>query len=182
MDTQAKVNFAKKICQEANITFFTANKDYEMASTLPIHHQFNRSVIAVHEKYGRGVDIRFDEDSLVIVGFKHSRILADCQMAGRSSRTMGFHRCVLICVDLIQTADIIEVPLNALDFEKLKVGMRIARVMCGRRRLGILRESKMTEAFRSGWLMPLTKLRKFMDNNQTLLRFEAIGRRWHSIN
>ena len=60
--------------------------------------QQDKGVVATLREYGRGADIRFKVDSLVLIGFLPLMFDSVLQMTGRASRTMGNHRSKLIAI------------------------------------------------------------------------------------
>ena len=64
-----------------------------------------RGVLVVLYMYGRGSDIRFAVDSLVIIGFTPNRLDQVLQMTGRRSLMLNSHRSILITYEPQQTSD-----------------------------------------------------------------------------
>ena len=68
-DTKTKVTLAKKICSEMKIDFYSAVTDQELETLKTVIKGKDRGVVATLAYYGRGTDIRFKDDSYVIIGF-----------------------------------------------------------------------------------------------------------------
>ena len=107
--------------------------------------------------------------ALLIIGYLPLRMESVRQMAGRSSRSMGRHRCKLVCCDSLLTKDQVEGRLEALDFEIVRQGMEVTRVMRGRRSSRIEVDRSLLIAFRSGWLMPFAHFKRHIPQNELMV-------------
>ena len=58
-----------KMCSEKGIDVDKACDDQTLTTVLSVIRHKNDGVVATLGKYGRGVDIRFNVDSLVIIGY-----------------------------------------------------------------------------------------------------------------
>ena len=97
LDTKKAIKSLKEVASACEIPFYPVTTDVEMSNTLAIVRDKEDGIFATLARYGRGVDVRFKKDSVVIVGYLPERMETLRQMAGRSSRTMGKHRVKLVC-------------------------------------------------------------------------------------
>lgn len=96
----------------------------------------DKGVVATLSRYGRGADIRFKTDSFVIIGFAPKSMDQVVQMTGRSSRKMGTHESMVMAVDGENDEQALRAHLIHQNKLPIKQGVRVAKVMIGRRRLG----------------------------------------------
>ena len=174
LDYANKAHKIQYIAKEIGVPFFKATNDTEILVTLSVIENQSHGIVAVTEAYARGTDIRFSQDSFVLIGFLPERLAVVHQMMGRSSRTMGRHRCKLVCTDKILTSDCVEDRIGALNFVFLKDGIRIAKVMRGRRRSKIKDDSVLEPAFKQGWRTQMSKIKKHIMPKDIAI-FERVG-------
>ena len=146
-----------------------------MTIALSVIGTLSRGLIAASDVYGRGIDMRFKIDSFVLISFMPKRLAYVHQMMGRSSRTMGKNYCKLVCVDKILTNDRVEDRIRALNFVFLKDGLKIAKIMRGRRRKGLSDDALLMKAFKQGWRMNLSKIKKLFKPKDLILYERAGG-------
>ena len=99
VDSKVKANRVKQICNANNVPHWSILDDNQLERTLGIVSGQSKGLICALPKYGRGCDIRFKEDSRVVIGYKPERLETVKQMTGRSSRKMKSHHGILICID-----------------------------------------------------------------------------------
>ena len=97
VDRQKKIDWIKPFVKASGHAFFTASTDMEMRLQLGALGGVQSGVMAVLANFGRGVDIRFAKDAIVVIGYLPARMSQINQMAGRSSRKMALHRCKIVC-------------------------------------------------------------------------------------
>lgn len=141
---------------------------------MSVIRQKDKGVVATLGSYGRGVDIRFAVDSLVIIGFIPDRLDNVRQMAGRSSRTLGVHSSRLIAQHTFLTSQSVQSHLTAMNEYNMEDGMRIAKIMRGRRRSNVTDDSVIMPFFAKGWRFKADKLVKKLTISETF-KYEKIG-------
>ena len=103
-----------------------------MIDAITVIRRMTTGDVATLPPYGRGVDIRFKTDSVVVIGFLPSRMEQVRQMAGRISRSLGRHRFLIVYEQPQLTPDTLENRLSGLDFFSVKSGIWVTKVMRGR--------------------------------------------------
>ena len=101
-------------------------EDKDLQHSKVVIKNFNRGILFALSDYVRGTDLRFLEDSHVIVNFLPNNMEEVIQATGRSSRTMNTHSATVICQDHLSDSDNIEQRLKAKSVDSLTEGIQIA--------------------------------------------------------
>ena len=74
-DTLKAVKTMKEMCTINEVPFFPVTKDKEMADGCTVYNPWQRlGDVETLAQYGRGVDIRFKQDSVVVIGLNPGRM------------------------------------------------------------------------------------------------------------
>ena len=153
------MNMVKGICDAQKIPLFPAAKDKDLIDAITVIRRMTTGDVATLPPYGRGVDIRFKTDSVVVIGFLPSRMEQVRQMAGRISRSLCRDRFLIVCEQPHLTPDTLENRPSGLDFFSVKSGIRVTKVMRGRRRAAQTDDRSLHSVFKKGWLTDVGKLK-----------------------
>lgn len=166
LDSVSRIDKLAKLCKERRLTALTVKYDSDLQGALArIRHQ-DKGVLLATRRFGRGVDLRFKIDSIVIVAFVPRSMAELTQLAGRSSRTMRTHRCQLFAVSKTIQSEAMESYLEAQSAEPLKDGLRVVKLMRGRRRMGEKNDAQLIQLLKAGWKINLSKLTKVIRPRQ----------------
>ena len=158
LENKSKVSRVAKMCKEKGIVCDQATNDIELENVRSVIRQKDRGVVLTLGSYGRGVDLRFKVDSLVVIGYAPANLDCVIQMTGRSSRTMGTHESLVLIHDKTGNTAAVQERLASANACQLKDGIRVAHTIQGKHLLGDDNDETLVTVFKAGWKIEFKRL------------------------
>ena len=144
------------------IAFYDATTEPKLLQARSYLKEESKGILAIDRKFGRGSDVRFKVDSYVLVTFQPDDEQEMHQLAGRSSRTMKRHQCLVLVESPDKDSAQIKNTIRTGKESKEKDGIEIAKIMIGRSLSDAGSDRDLGSLFKKTWMISEAQLKNAM--------------------